>query len=487
MKQGIQYRFNWRYFYANLLLLSLSAFGWNSKDKQFIYQNDKDVCGVYCEMAANYWDKVMSQDFDVYYFQKSLSSLFTHFILKGFNVELTAININRGLEVLSYIYLFVALYFWWRVSIIGKLSDSGYFIGFTGIFMNQLFIKISPYSQDGSDNLGLLLGLGALYYLVSKSLIGLWVVFFLAHLVQPQLKILIIPLIIFYGARNFYEHQRVKPRRRNRKLFFSLYVLIFSASFLIFENILPISHGWEYSIPWLFYPISTLLSSLILSSLLSRMLEGLRIRQILIYLYSIKKRLLSLVSLEVIFNGFVSYIGRGEILSINSKVEGQVYFLLGNYYHSVAKPLLWIIAPIIFFGPIILLILMRHKIIFGDYVKSLDFGLATSLILIIFLLPNSESRHHISYLPWLVFLLVKTTKLNTVYLCLFYVPLVFLSSRWYANYSQVNLPNDPYLMSWGPWYSLEVYVKATIVALVLFGTHFVFRRRIFTDSTSRDF
>ena len=152
-------------------------------------------------MSQNYFSKIAEQDFDAYYLQKSLVSLVTSIILIILDLPGSPQNINSIQEILSLFLLFVASFFWWKICNVSKLTTSNYWLVFIGLFGSQLFVKISPYAQDGSDNASFTLGMATLYFIVTKSHFGLWSSYILSFLVQPQLRILIIPLIVFYQFR----------------------------------------------------------------------------------------------------------------------------------------------------------------------------------------------------------------------------------------------------------------------------------------------
>ena len=461
--------------YLYLLILSISTF--NSADKQFIFQNDPNLCGIYCQMSKNYFANLINQDFDIYYFQKSLVSLLTNLILRVLAVPNSPENINTTLEIISLLSLFIASFFWWRISNFVRLSNPNYWVVFIGLFGSQLFVKVSPYSQDGSDNISFSLGMAVLYFIISKSYLGLWSCYLLSFLIQPQLRILIIPLILFFGfSCNFGKYTDFKI-----KLFTyltrSVYILVFMCSILIILFWIPLANGAEHTI-FVLLPISIVLSSLLLSGLLIPLLTSMNLMAILNHLVSARRILAIFVFIEILFRFLIHSVGKGEIMSINSQFYGQIYFLFSNYFHAVALPLLWVIAPILFFGPVVILIVVFYKKIFTKTIFLENFGLGISLVLIVILLPNTESRHHIAYLPWLFYILVSRVNFNTAYVYFIFTPLMIATSRFYGSYAPTNQSNDPYLMSWGPWMSQEVYLTGLLVLSPVLLLHLYFRNRI---------
>jgi len=462
-----------------LYLLIFSIFTFTSADKQYIYQNDPNTCGIYCQMSKNYFTNLVNQDFDIYYFQKSLVSLLTNIVILVFSIPNSPENINKILEIFSLLSLFIASFFWWRISILLKLSNPNYWVVFIGLFGSQLFVKVSPYSQDGSDNISFSLGMAILYFIISKSHLGLWASYFISFLIQPQLHILIIPLILFSGFKiNFrkYSDYKIKSFTYVTR---TIYILVFVCCSLIYLIWLPVVNGIDHAINVLL-PISILMSSLLLSGLVIPLLTSINFKEIVNHLVSVRKILMTIVLIEILFRFLIQIIGRGEIMSINSKFEGQIYFLTTNYFHAVAFPLLWIIAPILFFGPVVILIIVFYKTIFSKEIFYENTGLGISLILIVILLPNTESRHHIAYLPWLLYILVKSVNFSEKYVLFVYTPLMIVTSRFYGSYASVNLPNDPYLMTWGPWMSHKVYLTGIILLSPVLLLHYHFRRRIGT-------
>jgi hypothetical protein len=425
----------------------------------------------------NYFLDLVDQNFDVYYFQKSLVSLLANIIILILDIPSSPENINTTLEIISLLSLFTAAFFWWRISILVGLSNPNYWVVFIGLFGSQLFVKISPYAQDGSDNISLTLGMAVLYFMISKSNRGLWLCYTLSFLIQPQLRILIVPLILFSGFNSNLGSLSDLNFKRVAYITRLLYILVFSVSSLIFIFWIPLSNGVEN--PYLLLlPISILASSLFLSALVISLLTTFNFGEILNQLLSVRKLLLILVFIEISFRLFIHSIGRGEIMSINSKFIGQLYFLIHNYFQAIALPLLWIVAPILFFGPVAILIVIFWRLIFAKNIFSENTGLGISLTLIVVLLPNTESRHHIAYLPWLLYILVSRVNFDRQYVILLFTPLMFATSRFYGSYASVNLPNDPYLMTWGPWMSQKGYLTGLMILSPVFLIHYLFRNRI---------
>jgi len=466
-----------RLVFLGLYLALISIFSLTSTDKQFIYQKDENVCGIYCQMALDYSNKLFNQQFDIYYFQKSLVSLLTYLTVNFMNISNIPTTINIITEVFSLFALFVGGYYWWKIANFSKFSTTNFWLVFFGIFGSQLFIKVSPYSQDGSDNISFGLGMAVLYFTIIGSRKGIFIAYALSFLVQPQLRILIIPIIIFFGYKiNVTKNEKIKSRILPRITFLT-YVLFFVSSLIIFTYIFPLSHGVNHSLT-LFTPLSIIISSIILTKLMVATIPDNLIKLIFNILPLIKNRLITLVFIEIVFQTFIRFIGKGEIFSINSKPAGQLYFLLGNYFHAIAFPFLWIVAPIIFFGPMVILFIIFYKKIFNFSIFSTNFGLGLSFLLIILLIPNTESRHHIAYIPWIFYFLVKNVEFSANYLFIIYIPLMILTSRFYGEYASLNPQNDTYLFSWGPWYSFKTYYIATLISLLALLIHGLIIRTI---------
>lgn len=466
-----------RLIFVGLYLASISIFSLTSTDKQFIFQKDKNVCGIYCQMALDYSNKLFNQQFDIYYLQKSLVSLLTYLTVNLMNVSNTPATINIITEAFSLFALFIGGYYWWKIANISNFSATNFWLVFFGIFGGQLFIKVSPYSQDGSDNIAFSLGMAALYFTIIGSRKGIFVAYALSFLVQPQLRIIIIPIIIFFGYKiNIAKNEKIESRTIPIIIFLA-YVLFFVLSLIIFTYIFPISHGENHSLT-LFIPLSIIISSFILTRLFISILPNNLIKLFLNILPSIRNRVITLVFIEIIFQLFIRFIGKGEIMSINSKPAGQLYFLLGNYFHAIALPFLWIVAPIIFYGPVVILFIIYYKKIFNFSIFSTNFGLGLSFLLIILLIPNTESRHHIAYIPWIFYFLVKNVEFSSSYLFIIYIPLMILTSRFYGEYASSNPQKDTYLFSWGPWYTIETYYIATFISLLALLIHGLLIRTI---------
>ena len=61
-------------FLSVILAATVAVFGLLSLDKQAIFSDDVNLCGIYCQMATHYGDMLLGQSFDKYYFQREMDA-----------------------------------------------------------------------------------------------------------------------------------------------------------------------------------------------------------------------------------------------------------------------------------------------------------------------------------------------------------------------------------------------------------------------------
>ena len=98
---------------------------------------------------------------------------------------------------------------------------------------------------------------------------------------------------------------------------------------------------------------------------------------------------------------------------------------------------------------------------------------------LILLIPNSESRHLVAFLPYLIIgSFFKIKGLGKFQLTAFVI-LAALSTRLLADKTNIPNFNENWIITWGPWWSDGTYYKAVFVAFLSFGLLYIGR---FIDS-----
>ena len=473
----------------------IAVFGLLSEHKAYLQYNDIELCGIYCKMAKNYGTLLWLQEFDKYYFSKSLTSLFSWILTKAINVKNDSSTINFIIESFNGIYLVISALMWYKICHFCKVHQLNSWLGFVGMFFSHTFINLTPHAQESPDNAAFLVGMMAIYFLVLKSIKGLFLTLIISTMIQPQLKIILIPIICFFKLEDFVKSQNFKFQRiinfcvfidnklkflqksQKREIFFwiGIFAFIFTllsfCSFFLYPPYFGLS---SISIPLL--PVSILLQSFLLGYSFYHLKIISSFRFIIYYLLNrvFLKRCLYCICILFIFKITSNFIAQGEVMSINSLTLGQALFIYTFFQQSIAQPAMAIIIHLTFYGPLIALFFLYWPKI----AKNINFfgpGFVISFGIVLCLSNGIESRHMIAFMPWFtIMLLIRNPKFSSSEIFVFFL-LQILASRFYASYrGDYQNENDPYLMIWGPWVSADHYWDYAIYGLISFIIIFLF-------------
>ncbi|GAB4392154.1 MAG: hypothetical protein Tsb005_04940 [Gammaproteobacteria bacterium] len=472
----------------SLILLTLFLlYGFYSEDKQYIYSADNNLCGIYCKMAMHYGGWLVQHDFDKYYFQKSFGSLIIFILFKLFGIPLTSIYINYGLQTLSAVALIISLLVWIKLMRYFQCSNNLFWLSFVGLFCSQLFLKILPYIQESPDTLAFAISIFFLYAWVKKHHIRAYLLFSITLFIQPQAALVMIPLLLTLPKASNTQMKlshfsfswlhviREFVKKNYVAIIWGIYALVFFLSGYILPLIKAPYFGIDNTMTvWL--PFSILLASIVMTFGLIKLGFYTAVTSFLNVLkyQQTWRRLLFIFAIILTKNILVKYFAQGEILSATSSFKGTLWVFYGFQYQMIEQPLKSVVAHIIFYGPILLLIITQwKKLATTCYRYGFNEGMHFSLCLIFILSTDAESRHLIAFMPWLCLLSLLSCKqiLSKIYFCTFFVTQLLVSRIW-STYGGISVDHDPSLLLWGPWWSVDIYLRAlgvTALLVVLFG------------------
>jgi len=475
-----------------LTIIAIGVRGLLSQHKLSIELQKPDLCGIYCRMALDYSDMITNQSFDSYYFTKSFTSFLAWGVMKIFSLPLVAINANYIIETCSIIYLLISALVWCLLCQKLQVSRAASWVGFSGMFFSQLFFNITPHAQDSPDNAAFLIGIVTLYFYVVKSLKGLLVCLFLTSFIQPQLKLITLPLIYFFDVnrercpskiahhipRWLYAVKKMPmnffgcfEKRKKIELYMlvSVFILIFSVlSYLSFFVKAPY-FGTDY-ININLLPFSIIFQSIFLGYALLKLdvLRALFFAIQSIFTGDFVRRFIYSAAVIAVTSVVIFVVARGEILSLNSTPLGRLWFTYTFFQQSIGQPAIAVAVHLGFYGPIVAMSCILWGRITAE-IKKLGSGIVIGVSLAIMLSNGIESRHLVAFLSWFTLFLCMSKRGYSLLLVLILAVLQFAASRIYAPYStNYSNKNDAYMMIWGPWISPEHYVDYLLVGILAF-------------------
>ena len=493
LSRALRYRLSQYHLVIGLLFVAfIGLSGILSSQKSAILTDNPDLCGIYCKMAIHYDQYVSEQSFDKYYFSKSLTSLIVHVGIKVGLIDSTPKAANLSLETLSLFSSLLGCFFWFRICSRLGFHWSAFVLGFVSFYLNQLFVWDIPLAQESPDAFALFFGLFFLHGLVAKNMWQMYSAFILSAFTQPQLSIFIVPTLLTIDlTRSKEDRAKVFPLnyavailhylRRHKTFGISFYSVILLSIFIVIGYALPMVrapyHGLAATLP-LLMPLSILLASGLLAVGLWRLdLFGALIdicnhmenRQFWI-------RLAFLGFFFIAKGLLVGFVAQGEIKSLASTSLGSAYLMVSLLYLGIEAPLKSWVVHFVYWGPVVYYVSTRIGGLSKFSIQAGP-GIVVAIALILLFTPNSESRHFVAFLPWLLApaLYANQGRVSMPFL-IAYCALSAFSSRFFVDAFPSTHAFDPWLLTWGPWWPQSTYFAALLPVIVgicvLFGADY---------------
>jgi hypothetical protein len=487
-----------------MLVVTLAALGYclAGSDKEYIQRGDPELCGIYCRMAKDYGELLEARSFDRHYFQKSLQAAAAHLFLRPFNSPIPPRLANDTLELISALVLVACVFIWHLVARRLHLTALASWLGFAGICLGQTTLRVVPAAQESPDTIALFMGMLALHSHLSSRRGLLFACFALSGMVQVQLQLVLLPLVLLApGLPGGTEGQgslpapcqlsRIPGMRaaldaataigRSEKstflLFFLAYIATFTACAFLLPRIRPPFHGVANEISILL-PASILLASAAMAMALETLSISRLLREAGSILCSITfGRLAGVVAILAFQSLLTSHFARGEPMSQAGSLLGSLWLVYSFHYQSIEQPLKAIVAHVAYFGPVAALIVVRWRHIGTFAWAGGDRRLVLVVAAMVVLMVNSESRHHVAFLPWLAAMALAGLAPVTRTFALAFLAASAIASRVYADYLSARPDHDPFLFTWGPWFTKQLYAANLGVALFLLAVTLLMLRQ----------
>ncbi len=462
-----------------VIAASIGIAGLYSSQKAVYLTKNPDICGVYCDMALHYGTYFADKSFDKYYFSKSAGSLFVYVGVSTGIIDPVPASVNQALEIVSLLTMLATTAAWFSICHRMAFGNSAFMLGIVTFFVSQLFVWDIPLAQESPDAIALFLGMMFILGIVAKCYWLILAVFFLASFSQTQLALYIVPVILFWklqskpasafivknlaGLLKYFANKNV----RGAALIFVLFVVLFSLVAYGLALFRGPYHGYEATIEIL-WPLSIVAASGLLTWLLIRMRIFHAACRYCGFLE--QKEFWLRFSLMVIFflikGAFIEWVAQGEVKSLASSTAGAAYLTASMLYLGVEAPLKSWIVHFFYLGPIIYYFASRITAV-DDFDQNYSPGFSLTIAAVLVFSVNSESRHFVGFLPWLMVvpLLLDKGNVSRAFMVA-YIVLMLLSSRFFVEIWPSEPAQDSWLLTWGPWWTMEHYYISIIPAAI---------------------
>lgn len=441
-----------------------------------------DAHDTYKPIIINFSDYLFNHKIDPYSIQRILPFGLVYGAIKMFRLPFSDHNIILFFQIYQFIILLLIQLFWLKLATHLKLSKVGIWLGFIALLVNFATLKLDFYYPISYDRTALLIGTMSLYFYLTNNLIFLFISTILGMLVWPTTMLINGILILFPCKTN------LSITKENNKIIkaaiASLCLLLLCLFVTVYVKGAENKAGITPAVMWLL-PLSFAGALIYLFNVLN-LLAG-KVDTSVDYIKSLFsqidfKRYFAL-ALVFIFYLFLTKFLAATNIAPRLSLKG---FLVNLTYCATSRPLQFLIGHILYFGPVVLLLMLLfipfcrqiHKMGLGIFL-IVAFGLCQSI--------NSESRQAINLLPFFVvpfvlllegFVISKKLLWATALFSIFYsrlwLPINFylpsLDAKAAESFPIVgsiqSLPAQLYFMNFAPWASNKFYILHVFIVLV---------------------
>jgi hypothetical protein len=450
----------------------------------------------YRNVAYNFSNMIFDHQYDLYHIKRIFPFAVINIVFNVFNIEKNNISLLWGIQTLNFVALFAGVYFFAKIS--GKLNFSIplIIVSFSALFFNYPILKLMGYYPFLTDTYALVFAIIQFYCFINRKKILLIVVSIFGAFTWPT--IFLCGLILEFLPRE--ELALGYPGTRvDRVLFILLKTFFIFAIPITFvlggmaffylkgRNILEIE--WTGIVLNKYFVIPALFAvPLYIWALL---------RPVKISIADSGKRFFLSLKYSNIILFIIIYFFINATQRYFSSTEDSltlIYMLFARLLMpSVQAPLAFVVCNFMYYGFVIILLCIFWEDAFKRYA---NYGYSFFIIIVLGLMMsvNTESRHMLSFMPFLLFPLFEvignyvTVKFSIVFSLLS----LLLSRFWFkinvegieeafifvSHDSYARFPAQRYFMSQGPWMSYPMYLIFSGIFLVSFIMLYLYIKKI---------
>ena len=423
---------------------------------------------TYGELARDFYREAYVNSIDAYRVQRIAPPFLVHYGLRLFGLSLTDANIIHGFGTLNIICLTLLAWCWNRIARELRISSGGVWLGFCGLFLNYAVSKNGTYYPVLTDIPAMAIGGAMLVCDLESRRIPLLILAGIGAFTWPTLLGQGVLLALFPREPGRSSHL-TKATWHLNAVFAGLaayYLVMLDIGIIkllpptVWSGVTPMR-----SVIWL----SVAVAAIFLFQVVSRLLDW-------NWQYDIRKCFqFSFWKNAILVLGFAIAIKfvQATWATKPSILAPQTYLLLIGLW-TVAKPGVFLLAQILYYGPCIILGMFLWKPT-SQHIRQTGLGLTLMLLFGVSLGMDSESRHVINFVPAFVAFVVKATEARrwTIRQYGFLAVLsLFFSKCWLT----INVgpmvgnafawPDQRFMMSFGPYMSDEMYLLQGTIVLI---------------------
>jgi hypothetical protein len=422
----------------------------------------------YASLTLNFEELALQHQISSYQYQRIFAPAFIHYAAKLLGVKLTIDNIPLAYSIYNLLLILLSVILFFKLCTYLNIGKAAEIIGFSGLFLNYFILKNTSYYPVLTDSTAFFAGMFFTYCFITRRNVALVCAMLLAQFCYPMLLVVSIPLALL--VRNNYISLKLDKTHFNKiiAMVISGIVLIGTYNILFVPDTLLEYYTMQHNVYVL--PVSIILLLIYIWLTLSKFQNASNDQDENVFNWKLP------VGMLLLFGAFLIVINKaiGRI-SLPEDVFTPKVFLYNVLQQAIDNPLVFLIAHIIYLGPLLLLVLFLYKP-FLRIVSSFGDSALAYFLIIILLSIGSETRQFIHVYPFIVVIMMVTIDQMDITVpkaVAFVVLSLIVSKYWlsinepgiYTQYIYDKFPEQRYFMNHGPFMSDASYLINLFVVI----------------------
>ncbi len=428
----------------------------------------------YVAWAKDFFHEAFEKGLSDYSVQRIFLSFIIHYGLRTLGIPLQETNIIFAYGVWNLGLLVLSAYVWGLISDCLNLTNRGKWLGFCGLFINYPILKMNFYYPVLTDTTAFTLGMLSFYFYLTRRSKALLATSLIGAFTWPTIFFFGLLLFLFSNWKGQKENVSSKASKRGWPMALLMTLLVFG---FVLKVIVKTHYFTQLTKVHVYQPPNLSVLNLSIVLLLSYiffvyhyLFNATPIGWREIWSQMSVKRLLATIACFAVVQWLI------HTLAVEEHLVTPIRHLYRNHTVAISNPLIWGVAHVVYYGPILILTAFLWKPICRA-IQPYGIGLVLMVTGALFFSIDSESRHWINFLPIFIAFTCKVTDTlswKTSYYWLIGIGAFLYSKVWFdinplgpgSDHGNVLLfPYQKYYLSHGPFMSDMSYIAQGSIVL----------------------
>jgi hypothetical protein len=435
----------------------------------------------YANLTIHFEELAVQKQIDAYQYQRILTPAVIYYTAKLLGIPLHTENIVTVFYLYNSILLLTCALLFFNLCSFLKLNSATEIIGFSGLFLNYFVLKNTSYYPVLTDTTAYFMGFCIILFFFRQKDTLLLLTVLIGQFCYPMFLVVSTPLAL--GIRNNSITNTLKRFALFKVLAGVLIVLLlvgFYRIFFVADTIIP---RYKMELNSYLLPLSILLVTIYSWKMFTAFEQVHTIPS-----SGLNLKIPFFKTLAVCVFATLTTYGVKQI-SIPEDVFTPMVFIYNVLQQSIDNPLVFLVAHIIYLGPVLVLLVFFYRSFIQTLAGLGDSAIVYFMFVLVFSI-GSETRQFIHFFPFVVVVLLITLNRYemTQQNALLFAGLSLLVSKCWLNintpgsftqYAYAQFPDQYYFMNHGPFMSdLSYIINTGIVLLEIACVWFIFRLKL---------